>query len=91
MRIELTTKAWEAFVLPLNYARKPRCYMIVARLFEKSTQKSCYKIEQSLYFMRIRLSVENRKRLRHICFEQSLACRFKLCRYGVAVAEFVVH
>lgn len=21
MRIELTTKAWEAFVLPLNYAR----------------------------------------------------------------------
>lgn len=22
MRIELTTKAWEAFVLPLNYARK---------------------------------------------------------------------
>lgn len=40
MRIELTTKAWEAFVLPLNYARKPLCYMIVARLFEKSIQKS---------------------------------------------------
>lgn len=24
MRIELTTKAWEAFVLPLNYARRLR-------------------------------------------------------------------
>ena len=38
MRIELTTKAWEAFVLPLNYARKIDCYLIVSRLFEMSNK-----------------------------------------------------
>ncbi len=38
MRIELTTKAWEAFVLPLNYARKIVCYLIVSRLFEMSNK-----------------------------------------------------
>ena len=38
MRIELTTKAWEAFVLPLNYARNIYCYLIVSRLFEMSNK-----------------------------------------------------
>lgn len=59
MRIELTTKAWEAFVLPLNYARKPRCYMIVARLFEKSTQNPVVKPSNRFYFMKIRLFLNN--------------------------------
>lgn len=38
MRIELTTKAWEAFVLPLNYARG--YYALIVSLKKNLSNKS---------------------------------------------------
>ena len=38
MRIELTTKAWEAFVLPLNYARKTFLLFDCSTTFAKVKQ-----------------------------------------------------
>ena|GEM_PF-6451596 len=77
MRIELTTKAWEAFVLPLNYARKPRCYMIVARLFEKSTQKTCCKTVQSFLFYENSL----------VCREPKAFASYAFCEKSSSVAS----
>ena len=88
MRIELTTKAWEAFVLPLNYARKPLCYMIVARLFEKSRQKSYWKTLQSLFDYENRIVFEE---LKAFAFSKFFTCRDEWYRYGVLFTEFVVH
>lgn len=53
MRIELTTKAWEAFVLPLNYARKTFLLFDCSTTFAKvkqnieSVRKACKSFSKS--------------------------------------------